>query len=417
MPFQEVRFLFVFRHEGDAMDHNGENVVDLNVSLKLVLNYLTNNKCPTLDNPPLVKKRASVAVIIRVSPKQDYRTSALPASTTQHTLDSFFALDWVKHGNAEVLFIKRAERPGDRWTSHVAFPGGRRDPADKDDNAAAIRETMEEVGLDISANNMNIIKVGNLPQRVVKTQWGKVPLMVLCPYIFLLTTPTTPPLQLEPAEVASCHWVPMSELLDKSNRTVHREDVSNRLAKQQTGVGKWMLKVMLGKMIFAAINLRPSESIVCNGSKSSSKDPPYSTLCGREGTYFAQNSGLLLWGLTLGVMTDLLHLLPPYNAIDLWIYPTFTQWDVKFAIWFMTDNFRKAKIKASQNMQRRVLELAMPLHAGAFDCPESRSGVVNELLDGYYDCVREAVAASLIIRVAVIACLTGAAIVHVGKKP
>ena len=34
------------------------------------------------------------------------------------------------------------------------------------------------------------------------------------------------------------------------------------------------------------------------------------------------------WGLTLGVMTDLLDLLPPHNARALWQYPSFTAPDV-----------------------------------------------------------------------------------------
>jgi 8-oxo-dGTP pyrophosphatase MutT (NUDIX family) len=62
---------------------------------------------------------------------------------------------------------------GDRWTGHVAFPGGKRDPEDTDDRAVAIRETSEEVGLDLTTNDY--IYIGNLPERVVTTSWGSVP--------------------------------------------------------------------------------------------------------------------------------------------------------------------------------------------------------------------------------------------------
>jgi 8-oxo-dGTP pyrophosphatase MutT (NUDIX family) len=72
-----------------------------------------------------------------------------------------------------VIFIKRAARVGDRWTSHVALPGGKRDPEDEDDRAVAIRETVEEIGLDL--NSPDAFFVGNLPERVVSTSWGKVP--------------------------------------------------------------------------------------------------------------------------------------------------------------------------------------------------------------------------------------------------
>jgi 8-oxo-dGTP pyrophosphatase MutT (NUDIX family) len=72
-----------------------------------------------------------------------------------------------------VLFIKRAARKGDRWTAHVAFPGGKRDPEDAGDLEAAVRETLEEVGLDLE--HEPVLHCGHLPDRVVTTSWGTVP--------------------------------------------------------------------------------------------------------------------------------------------------------------------------------------------------------------------------------------------------
>lgn len=101
-----------------------------------------------------------------------------PSLSIEQQLQNFFDQPWVKHGDPEVLFIKRASREGDRWTGHVALPGGKRDPEDEDDRAAAVREASEEIGFDLTTDD--VISVGNLPERVVTTSWGSVP------YVFLV---------------------------------------------------------------------------------------------------------------------------------------------------------------------------------------------------------------------------------------
>jgi hypothetical protein len=53
----------------------------------------------------------------------------------------------VRDGELHILMIKRAEREGDPWSGHMAFPGGRMDKTDANGYAVAVRETSEEVGL------------------------------------------------------------------------------------------------------------------------------------------------------------------------------------------------------------------------------------------------------------------------------
>ena len=53
-------------------------------------------------------------------------------------------------GDLEALFIRRADHEGDPWSGHLAFPGGRIDPEDASTRAAAERETLEELDLDLS---------------------------------------------------------------------------------------------------------------------------------------------------------------------------------------------------------------------------------------------------------------------------
>src|SRR5262249_27191702 len=52
-------------------------------------------------------------------------------------------------GSAQALIIKRAERPGDHWSGHLALPGGRAQAEDADLIATAARETYEEVGINL----------------------------------------------------------------------------------------------------------------------------------------------------------------------------------------------------------------------------------------------------------------------------
>lgn len=304
--------------------------------------------------PSGCKKRASVAVIIRVRPAYepipaptesvvDVHATETPATS----LDEFFAQSWVQNGDPEVLFIKRAGRPGDRWSGHTALPGGKRDPEDADDVSAAIRETREEIGVDLTI----ALKAGNLPERIVATTWGKVALMVLCPYVFVLPSSKPPVLLPQPTEVASVHWIPLRALLSPSTRTLERVDISSRMARQGGPFLRYFLRAMMGKMVFSAIQLVPSESTYASSIPGFVPEVshPKTVQDWVQGQYgvaessqsLAHQQPLLLWGLTLGVLADFLDTLPPYNAVALWRYPTFTVPDLKFLVWFFTRGLRK----------------------------------------------------------------------------
>jgi 8-oxo-dGTP pyrophosphatase MutT (NUDIX family) len=131
----------------------------------------------TTESPPGVPRRASVALIIRIQPHYKHYPRSWDsvndsALAEPERLDAFFAQSWVQHGDPEILFIKRAQNKRDKWSGNIAFPGGRRDPDDANDCAAAVRETWEEVGIDISRGAGNAISAGNLEQIVITTQWG-----------------------------------------------------------------------------------------------------------------------------------------------------------------------------------------------------------------------------------------------------
>jgi hypothetical protein len=161
---------------------------------------------------------------------------------------------------------------------------------------------------------------------------------------------TVPPLVLQPAEVAAAHWVPLRALLSPSLRTFEYVDLSSRFAKQGGPILRAVLRVLLGKMRFSAVQLVPSESLfssATNGFILRNAIKPSSITSKVAQAEFGipmsayVNQRLLLWGLTLGVMADLLDMLPPYNASKLWIYPNFTTPDLRAIVYLLTLRFRR----------------------------------------------------------------------------
>ncbi|HEX7841657.1 MAG TPA: CoA pyrophosphatase [Kofleriaceae bacterium] len=82
--------------------------------------------------PPDNRRRAAVAVVLHDAP------------------------------SPRVLLMKRAERAGDPWSGHISLPGGGYQASDVDLRVTAIRETHEELGIDLEGARL----LGNLePQK------------------------------------------------------------------------------------------------------------------------------------------------------------------------------------------------------------------------------------------------------------
>ena len=114
-------------------------------------------------------------------------------------------------GGVEMLMIKRAVREGDPWSGHMGFPGGRRDPDDASCLACAIRETREEIGLDLDEHASLLCELSD-----VNTGWRPDrPEMLIAPYVYWLERMSSLTLNHEVDDVV---WVPMAFLGDASNR-------------------------------------------------------------------------------------------------------------------------------------------------------------------------------------------------------
>src|SRR5216117_3509003 len=106
-------------------------------------------------------------------------------------------------GGLEALFIHRAVRAGDTWSGQIAFPGGRREAGDMDLRATAIRETLEEVGVDLTGAEQLGVLNDLHPRTPV------LPPVVVRPFVFALTE--RPSTVLSP-EVQDAFWVPFRAL-------------------------------------------------------------------------------------------------------------------------------------------------------------------------------------------------------------
>jgi len=106
---------------------------------------------------------------------------------------------------AEVLFIKRAERAGDPWSGHLAFPGGRAEKRDATLVDLAMREAAEEVGIDARKGGRLL---GRLP--TLRPLSVRIPSVTVTPFVALAPPGAVPRPQAE--EVEEAFWMPLGTL-------------------------------------------------------------------------------------------------------------------------------------------------------------------------------------------------------------
>jgi 8-oxo-dGTP pyrophosphatase MutT (NUDIX family) len=143
----------------------------------------------------------------------------------------------------EVLLIQRAEREGDPWSGHIAYPGGRYSSTDASMQHTAERETIEEVGLDLRAHARLLGRLSNVPAR----RNGQ---RVAC-YVYALTHDVEPQ---RSDEVADILWVPLRTFLEGTGRSTypfthegqHYDLPCFRLGDRVLwGMTFWMLELLL----------------------------------------------------------------------------------------------------------------------------------------------------------------------------
>jgi 8-oxo-dGTP pyrophosphatase MutT (NUDIX family) len=220
--------------------------------------------------------------VLRVPAAAESAAVAFP-----HDFDGFRA--WYQafpegaRPEAEVLFIRRAHNPKDRWSGQVAFPGGRH-AFEELDLDCAIREVQEEVGLDLASGDGRFQLLGRLPDRIVHTAKP----FVVASFVFLQLDTAPTELRLAEKEVADAFWA-STTLLTGTN---------SRLAQLILNISTFQLPpkaqrlaslLQVHTLYFPCLYLREKG------------DPAFAC-----------------WGLTLGIVSDLLRLVGLPSIGDRW---------------------------------------------------------------------------------------------------
>ncbi len=111
---------------------------------------------------------------------------------------------------SSLLFIKRPDSDSDPFSGHVAFPGGKMKGEDSDKLETAVRETREEIGVDITHSGRVLGELDDINPNNPRANT-----YIVTPYLSVLKEEVTfTPCAREVEEVL---WVPVNHLLDEKN--------------------------------------------------------------------------------------------------------------------------------------------------------------------------------------------------------
>jgi 8-oxo-dGTP pyrophosphatase MutT (NUDIX family) len=126
------------------------------------------------------------------------------ASNLDNMQRDVFAAVAVIVGNgvrgARLLFIQRAEFPGDPWSGDVAFPGGKRDARDASFLDTALREVREEVGVRLEPG----MSIGRLPDMQAQSSGVRIARFAFALSADVVLVPN--------AEVREAFWIDLASL-------------------------------------------------------------------------------------------------------------------------------------------------------------------------------------------------------------
>jgi len=169
----------------------------------------------------LLDRRTSSGVLAVTDPISQLRADAAPQSIVEASprRAAVAALLYDSTVGPHVLLMQRVIRASDPWSGHISLPGGGYEASDGDLLATAIRETREELGIDLASTQL----VGALPvlSPLASGPFG----IAVTPFVFVTTTPVEP--QCGP-EAVSAFWLPIDRAASGSLDGTYRYPGTDR---------------------------------------------------------------------------------------------------------------------------------------------------------------------------------------------
>ena len=150
----------------------------------------------------------SIATTAKALASHTQQTTQPTADTRQAAVAIILCAPDQHNTDIQLGFIERSAREGDPWSAQMAFPGGHLDPQDKNLKAAAMRETLEEIAVNLDEADY----LGVVDQQFAAPRGPRLN-MIIEPHVFALpAVPDSTPNY----EVAEVVWVGLADLM--SNR-------------------------------------------------------------------------------------------------------------------------------------------------------------------------------------------------------